>query len=263
VTSFEFDLHPLGPEVAMAQVVYPYEQAEAVLRAFRDVVVDAPDTVSPELALWAMPPAPDIPAEMHWAKVVFVSAVYAGPPSEADRALAPLRSLGTPLGDLSGLRRYVDVQSEIDGLVPDGVRAYMNSHFTDALSDDAIATLLEWDSLRPTPESLIVIRTLGGAVARVDSDESAYPHRSALHNVSFDAFWTDPALDASAITWARGAWRAMQRFSNGGVYVNFSGLEEEACQLRAAVLGESATRLDRVRSDYDPDGLFAVAATAP
>jgi FAD/FMN-containing dehydrogenase len=263
VTSFEFELHPLGPEVAMAEVIYPYEQAEAVLRAFRDVAAGAPETIAPELALWSIPPAPDMPAELHWTKAVHVTAVYAGPAAEAVPVLAPLRSLGTPLADFTGRRRYTELQSAMDHLVPDGIRSYMKSHYTSALTDEAVATLVEWDSARPTPESLTVIRTLGGAVARVDSVESAYPHRSAVHNVSFDAFWADPALDRDAVGWARRAWDAMRPFSTGGVYVNFSGLEEEAAELRGAVLGESSARLDRIRADYDPDGLFAAAATAP
>jgi len=263
VTSFEFDLHPLGPEVATAQVLYPYEDAEAVLRAFRDVAAAAPETVSPELALFSIPPDPDVPEELHWSKVVLVAGVYAGPSDEADEALAPLRNLGSPLTDLSGPRRYVEVQSDLDDLVPDGIRAYMKSHFVDELSDRAIATIVACDADRPTPLSLIVIRTLGGAIARVGPDESAYPHRSATYNVSVDAFWDDPALDAAAIGWARSAWDAMTPFSTGGVYVNFSGLDDEADQLRAAVLGSNQGRLDRIRADYDPDGVFEAAAHAP
>ena len=263
VTSFEFSLHSLGPEVATAQVIYPYEDAGAVMRAFREAVAGAPDTVSPELALWSIPPDPEIPEELHGSKAVFASAVYAGTPNEADEALAPLRTLGTPLADLSGTRRYVEVQSDIDELVPDGVRAYMKSHFADALDDDAVATLVECDESRPTPESLIVIRTLGGAIARFNADESAYPHRSATYNISIDTFWAEPGLDDTAIRWARSTWDAMKPFSTGGVYVNFSGLDDEARGLRNAVLGPSGARLDTIRANYDPDGLFEAAAHAP
>jgi FAD/FMN-containing dehydrogenase len=263
VTSFEFDLHPLGPDVAHAQIVYPYEQAVDVMRAFRDIAATMPETVSPELALWSVPPDPELPQEMHGMKAVFVGGVYAGPPGEADAALAPLRELGEPLVDLSATRPYVDVQQDLDALVPDGIRSYMKSHFADELSDDSIATLVECDAKRPNPLSLLVIRTLGGAVARVGDDESAYPHRSAAYNVSLDAFWDDPALDETAIEWSRSTWDAWRPFANGGVYVNFSGLEDEAEGLRTAVLGSSEARLDAIRAEYDPDGLFEAAAHAP
>jgi FAD/FMN-containing dehydrogenase len=65
VTSFEFDLYPLGPEVATAQVMYPYADAASVLAAWRDLTPHLPDTVTPEVVLWSIPPDPEIPAELH------------------------------------------------------------------------------------------------------------------------------------------------------------------------------------------------------
>lgn len=263
VTSFEFDLHPLGPDVAVGQFIFPYEEAESVMRGFRDVAPTMPESVSPELVMWSLPPDPDIPEEMHGSKAVFVSGVYAGPASEAGDVFAPLAALGTPIADLSGTFPYVAVQSEIDAMIPDGIRAYMKSHFADELSDAAIGTLLEHDAARPNALSLIAIRTLGGAVARVAPEDSAYAHRSATFNVSVDAFWDEPDLDESAIGWARSSWDAMAPFSTGGVYVNFSGLHDEADDVRPLVQGAGAERLDRIRSEYDPDGIFDAAAKAP
>ena len=83
VTALEFDLHPLGPEVAAALVLYPYEDAASVLRAWRDAARRAPDTLAPEIGLWSIPPLPDVPAEMHGAPVVMVAGVHIGPPAEA------------------------------------------------------------------------------------------------------------------------------------------------------------------------------------
>jgi len=260
VTSFEFELHPLGPDVAVGQFMFPYEQAESVMRRFRDVAPAMPETVSPELVVWSIPPDPSIPEELHWTKALFVVGVYAGPASEAGDVFAPLATLGDPMADLSGTYAYTAVQSDMDALIPDGIRAYMKSHFADGLSDAAIATLLAHDASRPSPMSLIAIRTLGGAVAR---GGGAYAHRGATFNVSVDAFWEDPELDDTAIGWARTTWDAFAPFASGGVYVNFSGLYEEAGGLSAAVLGASAERLARIRAEYDPDGIFAAAAAAP
>ena len=102
---------------------------------------------------------------------------------------------------------------------------------------------------------------MGGAVARADA--SAYAHRAATFNVSIDAFWDDPDLDEQAIGWARSAWDAFEPFGTGGVYGNFSGLNDEADRLRASIQGASAGRLDRIRVAFDPDGIFAAAAAAP
>ncbi|MFC3351257.1 FAD-binding oxidoreductase [Streptomyces echinoruber] len=264
VTSFEFDLHALGPEVAGALVLHPYERVEEVLRAWRDATYTAPETVTPEILLWSVPADPAIPRELHRSNCVVVGAVYGGPPGDgATAALAPQRELGPPLMDLSGTVPYVMLQSANTWRFPGGERYFMKSHFTEELTDEAIRTLVDWDSRRPTPESLIVIRTLGGAVARVAPDDSAFAHRSARYNVSIDAGWRDPALDEAAIGWARSAWDAMKPFSSGGTYVNFAGLGEDASELRGAVFGSHEERLEHTRAAYDPEGLFAPAARRP
>jgi hypothetical protein len=118
--------------------------------------------VAPELLLWSVPADPEIPRELHGSRVVFVGAVYAGPAGEAEPTLAPLRSLGTPLLDMSGPLSYVAAQSGADEAFPAGGRYYMKSHFLDELTDTGIDTLLEWYARRPTPETLVAIRTLGG-----------------------------------------------------------------------------------------------------
>ncbi|AKN75666.1 FAD-linked oxidase [Streptomyces sp. PBH53] len=264
VTSFEFDLHALGPEVAGVLVLHAHERAEEVLRAWRDATYTAPETVTPEILLWSVPAGPAIPPELHRSNCVMVGAVYGGPPGDgATAALAPQRDLGPPLMDLSGTVPYVTLQSANTWRFPDGERYFMKSHFMEELTDDAIRTLVDWDSRRPTPESLIVVRTLGGAVARVGPDDSAFAHRSARYNVSIDAGWRDPALDEAAIGWARSAWDAMKPFSSGGTYVNFAGLGEDASELRGAVFGAHEERLERTRAAYDPEGLFAPAARRP
>lgn len=261
VTSFEFDLHPLGPQVAVTNVFYPYDDAGQVLRAWRDLAPQLPQTVSPQFVLWSLPPEPEIPAELHGAKVVIVAGLYAGAPADATAALAPLAGLGTPLMDVSDTVNYLDAQSALDGAFPAGGRYFFKSHFLDDLTDHAIEAMLACDAHRPNPESLMVIRTLGGAIGRVPGDDSAYPHRDAQYNLSIDAAWFDPALDPAAIGWGRASWDAMAPFSTGGVYINFAGLGDEAD--RAAVFGSAAGHLHRIQMSYDPDGIFAVAADRP
>jgi FAD/FMN-containing dehydrogenase len=254
VTSFEFDLHPLGPQVAMAQVFYPYEQAQQVLRGWRDLTLEVPETVSPEVVLWSVPPDPAIPAELHGQKVVIVAAVYAGDPADGSSVLAPMTQLGTPLLDVSGTVPYAAVQSALDPAFPEGGRYYFKSHFLDSLDDDAIDTMLACDAKRPNPQSLIVIRTLGGAIDRVGGEDNSYPHRGARYNLSIDASWSEPVFDATALDWAHMSWTELHQFANGGVYVNFAGLDAETA--RTAVYGASAQRLDDIRRAYDADGVL-------
>lgn len=263
VTSFTFDLHPLGPDVASAMFIYPYDDAAQVIRAFADVAPTLPERVGPELVVITVPPAPDFPEALHGQRVVIVAGMYAGPADEGHEPLRPLGELGTPLGGEIADAPYLELQSTFDPLFPDGGRYYMKSHFMDDLSDDAIASLLRADASRPDAEVLIALRTMGGAVSRVSSDESAFAHRAAAFNLSIDPSWTDPSLDDRVISWAREAWDALQPHANGGVYLNFSGLDDDADALQAAIQGSTAGRLAEIRRSYDPDGIFEPAAQRP
>jgi hypothetical protein len=213
--------------------------------------------------LVTVPPVPDFPEELHGERVVMVGAIYAGQTGDpAVAALTPLGELGTPLGNENGIVNYADLQSSFDGILPDGDRYYMKSHMMDEITDPAIAAFLEQDAAaRDEVDMFVVLRTLGGAIARVGADESAFAHRSATFNFSIDTKWTDPARDADGIDWARSMWDAVQPFATGGVYINFAGLEGEA--KTDSLVGSSDDRLKEIRSSYDPDGLFEGAAYRP
>jgi FAD/FMN-containing dehydrogenase len=258
VTSLELDLHAIGPTVAVVQVFYPHERAEAVLRGWRDVVEELPDAVTPQAILRGLPPYPQVSRDLHGAPVVAVGAVYAGPPDESEAALAPLRRLAEPLLDASCVVPY-----EQSNAPPGPNRAFMKSHFLDDLSDDAIRTLLDQDARRVGPDSEVVIRALGGAIRHACPDESAYPHRAARFNVNVNAMWRDASLDGPVLDWCRSTWTAMRPHANGGVYLNFAGLADEVDAVRDAAYGASAARLDAIRARHDPDGVFANAARQP
>ena len=166
VTSFEFDLHPLGPDVTVAQVVYAIEDAKQCLAAFRDLAVDAPDAISPQVALWTIPAIAAFPAELRGRRVLLVAALYAGDPADAQPILGPYQRLATPIADLTVTAPYAALQSAFDFFFPEGGRYYFKSLFADRLDDDAIATIIDLATERPNEDSFIVIRTLGGAIGR-------------------------------------------------------------------------------------------------
>jgi len=259
VTSLELDLGVLGPMVAIVEVYYPGDRAEPVLRAWRDATEALPDTVTPMAVLRGLPRFRQVSSDLHDRPVVGVGAVYAGPPAEAEAVLAPLRRLDDPVIDASGVVRYEQVPS------PPAVvtRAFMKSHFLSELTDDAIRTLLDQEARRIRSGTEVVIRTLGGAVARVPEERSAYPHRAARFNVNVNAMWRDPGLDDAILDWCRSTWTAMRPHADGGVYLNFSGLADEAEAMLDAAYGASAARVDSIRRRYDPDGVFGLAARQP
>jgi FAD/FMN-containing dehydrogenase len=259
VTSLDLDLRVLGPSVAIVEVYYPADRAEPVLRAWRDAVEALPETVTPMAVLRGMPRYPQVASHLHDRPVVGVGAVYAGPPEESDAALAPLRQLDDPQLDVSAVVPYEQSPSPPPGTM----RAFMKSHFFDELTDDAIRTLVDQEARRVGPGTEVAIRTMGGAVRRVPQSASAFPHRAAGFNVNVNAMWRDPAQDEAILDWCRSTWTALGPHGNGGVYLNFSGLADEAEAVREAAYGASAAELAAIRARYDPDGVLALAARQP
>ncbi len=256
VTSFAFRLHSLGPEIYAAMTVYPIEQAGQVIRNWRDYVLSAPDEVTCDLLVWGLPPSPDVPAEMHWAPVVIVGAMYAGPVEDGERVLRPARELGMPIADFSGPAPYVEVQSRVDPLLPDGQRYYWKSLTFDVFEDGLVERVVQLAADRRTPQTLLALRSLGGAMGRVPEDATAYGYRSAEFNLSIDATWNDPERDDELIAWTRAAWSSLSAETGAGVYLNFAGFGEENDRLARSIYGANYARLVDVKRRYDPTNLF-------
>lgn len=256
VTSFEFALHHLGPDIYGVTTIYPFEEAASVLRNWRDVVMQVPDEVTSGVLLWGMPPLPDVPEEMHWAPVVIVAAMYAGSAEEGERVLQPMRTLGGAIGDLSGRQPYVAMQSGLDPMFPDGQMYYWKSLFADDLSDEVIGAIVALYADRPFPQTLFAVRHLGGAVSQTPEDATAFGNRNAQFNISVDNTWQDPARNDEMIDWTRRTWAELREQTDGGVYLNFAGLGEEAEMLARAGHGRNYDRLVEVKRHYDPANLF-------
>jgi FAD/FMN-containing dehydrogenase len=257
VTSFEFALHPLGPEVFSAAVLYPFAEAPRIMRLWRDFAEQAPDEATVELLFWSLPPLPDLPEELHGAPIIGVAGLYAGSAEEGERALQPMREWGEPVVDFSGVSTYVEAQSGFDVFFPETQRYYWKSLFLDALDDATIDAMIAELGERPSPQALVALRQFGGAVGRVPMEATAYPHRRALYNLSIDTTWDDPADDERMIAWTRQGWQTMHdRAGGGGVYLNFAGLGEENDALAQAGYGANYDRLRQIKANYDPDNVF-------
>lgn len=256
VTSFEFRLHPLGPEIYGALTVYPFEEAATVLRNWRDFALKAPDEVTCDANIWGMPPLPNVPAEMHWKPVVIIAGMYAGAIDEAVKQFEPVSAMGTPIADMSGPRPYVAMQSDLDPLFADGQLCYWKSLFADHISDALINEIVTVADNRPSPQCLITLRSLGGAMRLIPENATAYANRSARCNISIDNTWQDLAQNNEMIDWTRKAWTNLRNRTGGGVYSNFVGFGEENDMLAKAAFGSNYERLQKVKSKYDPGNLF-------
>ena len=255
-TWFEYQLHRLGPEVYSAGVIYPFEDAAALMRAWRSFTQEVPDEVTTEALFWSMPPLPDLPEELHGAPILLFGGLYAGPVDDGERIMRPLREFGTPILDLSGPAPYAFTQAAFDELFPNGLRYYWKSIFLDELSDELIDMIVERAAARPSAETLIAFRHMGGAISQVPEDATAYGNRRAAFNLSLDAIWESPGDDDRIVDWVRRAWSELRDRTGGGVYLNFAGLGEDNDVLARAGHGRNYERLQLVKRRYDPSNFF-------
>lgn len=254
VTSFDFRLHPVGPEVLAGLIVHPLEDAPDVLRYYADFTAQAPD----ELAVWVVlrkaPPLPFLPPEWHGREVLVLAVCHAGDVTRGERILEPLRRFGHPIADVIGPKPYSAWQQAFDPLLTPGARNYWKSHDFVELGEGVLHTVMDYARSLPTPETEIFIAHMGGAIARVPSDATAYPHRSTRYVLNVHGRWADPGMDEECVAWSRKFFDDAARHASGGVYVNFM-TEDETARLGAAY-GENYPRLAALKRRYDPDNVF-------
>ena len=254
VTSFEFDLHPVGPTVNAGVVFYPGERAEEVLRFYREFVKDAPDELTTVANLLTAPPAPFLPEEWHGKKLIGLIGCYSGDPEEGAKAMAPLKELGDPVADLIGPMPYVQMQGLIDALWPKGTNAYMKAGYLSDLDDHAIATAARFHHDATSPSSEIHVHHFGGAVARVPEDETAYGERQAPYVLNILAVTHEPGGLDPHIEWAQRLYTEIEPSLTGGAYINFLSAEGEE-RVKAAYGAEKFARLQALKDRYDPNNL--------
>jgi FAD/FMN-containing dehydrogenase len=254
VTSFEFQAHPVGPEVLAGLIVHPFADAGNVLRAYRDFAAQAPDELSVWVVLRKAPPLPFLPEEVHGTEVVVLATLYHGDMAEGEKALAPLRAHGNPIADVIGPAQFTDFQAGFDPLLTPGVRNYWKSHDFPALGDDALDTILGYIGKLPGPACEVFIAHMGGATSRVPADATAYRGRDAEFIMNVHGRWEDAADDDKCIAWCRELFDATKPFATGAAYVNFM-TEEEGERVQEAY-GDGYGRLVELKNKYDPNNLF-------
>ena len=254
VTSFEFRLHPVGPEVWSGLVVYAHAQARQVLRAWRDFNAAAPEALSVWAVLRKAPPLPFIPAEHHGRDVVIFPLLYAGDKAEGEMAAAPVATFGTPIGTHLGPTPYAGFQQAFDPLLAPGGRNYWKTNNFSSLSDAALDLMIEAARSGPGPECEIFVAQLGGAMARVDPAATAFVGRDAAYIMNVHGRWVDAGDDKRVRDWARKVFTDSAPHATGGGYVNF--LTEDEGERVAATYGANYARLQAVKQRHDPGNLF-------
>lgn len=256
VASFEFQAHPVGPEVMSGLIIHPIEAAPGLLRDFRMICAEAED----ELTVWAVlrkaPPLPFLPAEWHGREVLIFAACYSGDMEAGTQAMKGLRALGAPIVDVIGPHPFAGWQAAFDPLLTPGSRNYWKSHDFVDLPDAAIGVVLDAIETLPDPACEVFIAHVGGAMARVPGADTAFPQRKAHFVMNVHTRWDDKAKDDRCIAWARDLFARAAPFSAGSVYVNFVPGDEPG--RLAEAYGDNMARLVAVKGKYDPQNLFRV-----
>jgi FAD/FMN-containing dehydrogenase len=255
VTSFEFQLHEVGPEVLFGPTVYRLEDAPEVLRHYGAFASAAPEACTVYADFLTAPPLPFLPEEVHGSKVLFLIQLYAGRTEEGEETLRPLREFGDPLADAVAPTSYAEAQSRSDPLYPKGGRYYWKSHNLAALSGEIIDVLAECAATMPNALCDILIQQLGGRIGEPAPDATAYPHRHAGFVVTFGGRAERQAEDEQCIEWARESHARLGEHTAAGAYVNFLSHDESEDRVRAA-FGDNAERLRRIKTRYDPANFF-------
>ncbi|WP_322045078.1 FAD-binding oxidoreductase [Paraburkholderia sp. J67] len=254
VTMFEFEVHPLGPNVYGGLVVLPFADAKEALARYREASATMPE----DLTVWSVsrlaPPLPFLPPEVHGKPIIAFAICYTGPLENGPAAVEVVRRFGKPYGEHLGPMPYVAWQKMFDPLLTPGARNYWKSHNLAELPDGLIDTLTAAIDTLPSPQCEIFFGQIGGATQRVAPDATAYPNRDALYVMNVHGRWDDAADDARCIAWARDFFEASAPFALGSVYVNFL-TEDEQARVEAAY-GPNMQRLIAVKTRYDPDNLF-------
>ncbi len=254
VTSFEFQLQPVGPKVLAGQILHPYENAEETLRFYRKFSADAPDELTVFLLALRLPPLEFFPEEHHGKTALCFVTCYTGDLAEGEKVLAPLRNFGDPIADTIQGQPFLDFKHADDDAVAAIDRFYSKSHYLDELSDRAIKAVVENIEDLPGTVTLVGLMAMRGQLTAVASDATAFPYRSEGYEFDVWAAWSDPGSDEEVMDWARQFHRSMTPFADGRVYVNMLCHDEK--ERVETAYGDNYERLVQIKDKWDPDNLF-------
>jgi FAD/FMN-containing dehydrogenase len=247
-TSFEYQLHQVGPTVTSGMIAHPFDRARDLLGFFRECTVSLPDE---QVLFGTLVHAPDGSGTRLAAMVT----CHCGSLAAGERAMLPLKQFGSPVLDTLGPMKYCELNGMLDAGYPKGAFNYWKSTFLRELSDDTIDTMIACFARCPTPMGQLLLEHVHGAAVRVGVKETAFPHRTEGYNFLVLSQWMDPAMTDRCITWARETYAEMEPFAGAGRYVNYLG-DDEPGDPAPAAYGPNYHRLRELKTKFDPKNFF-------
>jgi FAD/FMN-containing dehydrogenase len=256
VTSFEYRLYPVGPEILGGAVVWRAEDARQVLDFYRSFTATTPRETTCVAVLRIAPPAPWLPAEIHGKPIIAVFVCHSGGIEDGEKILAPLRSFGKPVADIVTRRPYTQMQSLLDATQPKGRRYYWKSNYLAQVTPKCIELALEHAARMPSPHSAVIFFQLQGALNDLPDEHCPAGNRGTSFVLNIASSWEKAADDAVNRRWARDCFAAMAPYSTGGTYINFLNEEEGRERIVDAYSGQNLQRLAQLKQRFDPENLF-------
>ncbi|MCI0434119.1 MAG: FAD-binding protein [Gemmatimonadetes bacterium] len=253
VPGFEFRLHPMQRQVIGGNIVFPIDRAREALTMYADYLPQAPDELD-LIPFMALPPGGE-------QGVVGFAVCYSGLAAQADRALAPIRRLGTPLADVAPID-YVALQRSGDIDDPRARASYLKSGFIPRLPADLVTILVEGLQGHPNRMTQMFIQPAGGAIGRVTNDATAFSHRDAFGNLGIGVDWAMGDDPAEHVAWIKDFWTRIEPLTRG-FYSNDGDPEAYTRSSVARNYRGNLDRMVRVKNQYDPANLFRLNANVP
>ena len=250
-TRLQYRLHPVATVLGGA-IVYPATREG--LRAYAEVAAAAPDDMTTITFVAKAPPLPFIPPDAHGTPVHLIMPCYAGNPDAGQRALAPLRTLAgrTPLADTTGPVPYPALYDLTHMAAVSRSHAMRNAYLRE-LAGDTIDIVLDFVNRTTSPFGLVPLRELGGAMARVPADATAFAHRDKAFYIAVDNAWEDDSPERH-VAWTDTFWKAIAPYTDGA-YAGFMHDEGDE-RVSAAYPPTTYSRLAAIKRQYDPANVF-------
>jgi FAD binding domain/Berberine and berberine like len=257
VSSFEYRLHPLAHPVLAGGRMYPFSQARTLIRGLAEMAANAPDELYLSGSILNASGEGKLPKGTY----VAVEFVYSDDPKAGERFIPALDKLGKPLNDTIAAKPYVVAQNGPTGAappaLPPGLGLYVRSGFAQAIPDKFIDEWIHAFEQGPPWLDEIGFGPIGGQVARIKADATAYWNREAQYEFLMIGAWVDHSQDEHNIAVMRDIWKVFEPFTQG-YYVN---TEPSAAESRLkATYGDNYARLVQVKNHYDPKNLFRMNA---
>jgi FAD/FMN-containing dehydrogenase len=256
-TRFRYRLHPVD-RIVGGMLLLP--ATPEVIAGFVAEADAAPEELSAIANIMVAPPMPPVPEQAHGKLIVMALLCWSGDLEAGERAMARFRALAAPLADMVRPMPYPEIyQFTEGGPGPDHEAA--RSLFLDAVDGPTAETIVAHLRASTAPLAVAQLRALGGAMARVPADATAFAHRGRRVMAALGAVWERPEEAAAHQAWVTGFAAALLQ-GDPGVYVNFVG-DEGPARVREAYPGSTWERLAAVKARYDPDNLFRLNQNIP